>query len=211
MHCAPWPVVLGVLSSVAAATSPQFNSDERAALEAGEALVEYTQTEASGGAARVSVLVHTPLERVWAVLLSCERSFEYVDGMQACEVIDGDVHHQRVRQSVKKSWLLPRLDYVIEFDRDPYRAIDFRRVAGDLERLEGHWRFAEWAEDGTFLVTHEIRVQPSFPVPRWLVRRSIARDVPDMLRCLRVLAGGSAGPEQAAADRVHCPKAGRGD
>jgi ribosome-associated toxin RatA of RatAB toxin-antitoxin module len=188
------------------ATAELPTGAEMSRLRAGEALVEYTQTEASGGAARVTVLMHAPAEALWEVLLSCERSFEYVDGLRACEVVEGGVERARVRQSVKKSLLLPRLDYVIQFDRRPYVAIDFHKVEGDLRLLEGSWRFAPLADEHAMLVTHEIRVQPSFPVPRWLVRRSIARDVPDMLLCLRALAGGSFGGQQASADRALCPR-----
>lgn len=182
-------------------------ADAIQALRGGEALVEYTQTEESGGAARVAVLMQAPAEDLWAILLSCERSYEYVDGLRACEVLEGDLERALVRQSVKKHWLLPQLDYVIEFRRQPYAAIDFHKVEGDLKLLEGSWRFTELPGSTGLLVTHEIRVQPSFPVPRWLVRRSIARDVPDMLFCLRALAGGSFDAVMARADRGLCPSA----
>lgn len=179
--------------------------DAMQVLLGGEALVEYTQTEESGGAARVALVMRAPAEDLWAILLSCERSYEYVDGLRDCEVLEGDLQQALVRQSVKKHWLLPQLDYVIEFRRRPYSEIDFRKVEGDLKLLEGSWRFSDLPGGAGLLVTHEIRVRPSFPVPRWLVRRSIARDVPDMLYCLRALAGGSFSAAATTVDRALCP------
>lgn len=182
-----------------------WTPEQWAGLLAGQAVVEYTRTEESGGAARVSIIMQTSAERLWDVLLSCQRSYEYVDGILACEVLEAGLQQERIRQSVKKAWFLPTLEYVIEFDRQPWSAIEFRRVEGDLKRLEGGWRFQDLADGGGLLVSHEIRVQPNFPVPRWLVRRTLANDLPDMLRCLRFLAAGSVDPGQAAADREACP------
>jgi len=184
----------------------QWSEQQWRDLMAGEAVVEYTRTEESGGAARVSVIMRTPAERLWAVLLSCDRSFDYVDGMRACKVLEQGLHHERIRQAVKKTWFLPQLDYVIEFERQPWSVIDFHRVEGDLKLLQGGWRFRDLSDGAGLLVSHEIRVQPNFPVPRWLVRRTLANDLPDMLRCLRYLAAGSFDPAQAVADQRACPQ-----
>jgi hypothetical protein len=199
-----WLALLFAGLATAAGAEP-LSGESMHQLREGQVRVEYTRTDESGGAARVSILMQASAEDLWAILLSCERSFEYVDGLRECEVIEGDVEQALVRQSVKKSWILPRLDYVIEFRRQPFTAIDFRKTEGDLKLLEGLWRFVELADGTALLVTHEIRVQPAFPVPRWLVRRSIARDIPDMLVCLRALAGGSLDATSAVTDRGHCP------
>lgn len=170
-----------------------------------EVTLEFTQTQASGGAARVSLVMFAPPEDIWAVLVSCPRSFEYVDGMRECEVLEGGLERQRVRQSVKKHWMLPQLDYEIEFLRQPYSSIEFRRVEGDLRQLEGRWSFEAIDGGRATRVIHEIRVQPAFPVPRWLVRRSLAGDLPHMMRCLRAITGGSGSAQQEADDRARCP------
>jgi hypothetical protein len=198
--------VSGLLAGLAPALAGGAEPARISAAETAEVQLEFTQTEESGGAARVSLLMFAPPESIWAVLLSCERSFEYVDGMRGCDVIEGGVEHQSVRQSVKKHWLLPRLDYVLEFERKPFTQIEFRRIEGDLRLLEGAWRFEPVPEQDATQVTHEIRVQPSFPVPRWLVRRSLASDLPDMLQCLRALSGGSGSGRQHAEDRARCPE-----
>jgi hypothetical protein len=55
------------------------------------------------------------------------------------------------------------------------------------------------------LVTLDMQVQSRFPVPRWLVQRSLSRDLPDMLQCLRALSGASGSDAQASRDREACP------
>lgn len=174
-------------------------------LRTGDAVIEATQTDRSGGAVRVAVLMYTDPERLWALLLSCERSFEFVDGLRECESLGGDTSHKRLRNRVKTYAWLPPLDYVVEFDLHPYELIEFRQVEGDLEVLEGKWRFERLQGSEALLVTHELRVRPSFPVPHWFIRRSIAKDVPNLMLCLRALAGGSPDASRAQSDRASCP------
>jgi hypothetical protein len=71
--------------------------------------------------------------------------------------------------------------------------------------LEGRWQFDWRPEEQITLVTHEMRVRAKFPVPRWLLRRSLARDVTDLLHCLRAKAGGSGSTEQERYDLGYCP------
>lgn len=178
-------------------------------LRGAEVLLANIRTDESGGAAMSRALFHAPVENIWAQLMSCEEAFKYVDGLQDCEEIEQGPERARLKQSVKKSWVVPRMDFTVEFLRQPYSRIDFRKIEGDLELLEGSWLFNVMPGSDEVLVTHEIRVKPKIPVPRWLVRRSIRKDIPDMLACLRFLAGGSGGDEQRAADRDRCPRTGR--
>jgi hypothetical protein len=182
---------------------------QMARLQAAEVLLENVLTDESGGAARARILIHTRVENIWAQLVSCEKAFEYVDGLKYCEEIEQAPERARLRQSVKKHWLVPRMDFTVEFIRKPYASIEFRQVEGELDLLEGRWLFQSVPGPDAVLVTHEIRVKPRIPVPRWLVRRSIRKDIPDMLACLRSLAGGSGSGERAAADREKCPVQGR--
>jgi hypothetical protein len=69
--------------------------------------------------------------------------------------------------------------------------------------LRGSWDFAAFP-DGV-LVRHVLVLQPLLPAPRWLVRRNLNKDLPDMLRCIRGLANGSGTPAALDADRQSCP------
>ena len=115
----------------------------------------------------------------------------------------------KLRQVVKKSWVIPMIDYIIEVRRQPPYRIDFKLVEGNLKALEGGWRFNVLPDEQGIVVTHEVRVQPGFPTPRWLIRRSMRKDVPDMLACLRGLTRGS-GEFSSLRDLKRCPKQKRG-
>jgi hypothetical protein len=103
---------------------------------------------------------------------------------------------------IDKSWLLPRQDFVFESLREPFREIHVRLLEGNLDALEGHWTFRPVAE-GT-VVDYEVHVEPSFPAPDFLVRRNISRDMPDLLACVRALAGGSGDEALTRGDRARC-------
>ncbi|NNK38234.1 MAG: hypothetical protein HKP03_07115 [Xanthomonadales bacterium] len=179
--------------------------DVRSRLEAGEIVALDTSSQGSGGSARMQMLVQAPARAIWDVIISCELAFTFVDGLEHCEVLEDTGDRALVHQVVKRGWPVPKQDYVFESLREPYRRIGFRLVEGNLKTMEGYWRFEESAE-GT-LVDHEVVIEPGLPVPRFLVRRNIEKDMPDLLACVRGLAAGLIGPDRAGDDLARCPGA----
>ncbi|MEJ2401974.1 MAG: SRPBCC family protein [Xanthomonadales bacterium] len=176
---------------------------EWARLAAGEVVLLDARDLGGGGAARARALVRADAEAVWRVITSCEDAFVFVDGLQRCDILEDTGRRVKVHQVIDKSWLLPRQDFVFESLREPYREIEVRLLEGNLDVLEGHWTFRPVAE-GT-VVEYAVRIEPSFPAPAFLVRRNISRDMPDLLACVRALAGGSGDAERTAGDRARCP------
>ena len=173
-------------------------------LRAGEVVARSIRDDNSAGAARVLALFQTPAKRLWDVLLSCEQAFRYVKGMTACEVLESDGPKSRVQHIVKRPWPLSPLDIVFEASYDPYSTIDFRLLEGNLDRFEGQWRFSE-TEHG-LLLDYEVHIKPKVLAPRFLIRHSIRRQLPNLIACLRALSNGSGSPEQQATDQARCPK-----
>lgn len=183
---------------------PVPDAAEQERLDRGEVVIRDTHLDEAGGAALAHVLFRADVARVWATLGDCQANFVFVRGLQACELLEDQPTHARTRQRVKPFRLLPALDYVFETVRDPHHWIRIRAVEGDLRQLEGSWRFLPQA-DGAVLVTHEIQVQTRMPVPRWLARRTVHRDMERLLLCLRWAT--EAWPEgpQRGRDRAACP------
>ena len=189
---------------LAAATPvPAEASDGR--LLAGEVVAREVESDAAGASARMQMLVRAPARAIWDVILSCELAFTFVAGLQSCEVLEETGERALVHQVVDQSWLTPTYDFVFESVRRPYDRIDVHLIEGNLRALEARWLFQEVA-DGT-LVDYQIFVRPSIPAPRFLVRRNLNRGVPDMLACIRALAGGSAAGEGQGEDLASCPGA----
>jgi len=172
-------------------------------LQSGEVILETTRTDESGGAARVVMFSKAPVETIWKVMCSCEQAFSFLDGLKVCEVLEDNSEYAITRQVVKKGWLIPRQDFAFRTLRAPYKHIEFRLVEGNLKAMEGSWDFIVMPQG--VVVMHEIRVQPEVPAPRFIVRRLMRRGMPEMMACIRGLAGGSVSVEMEALDLGHCP------
>jgi hypothetical protein len=69
--------------------------------------------------------------------------------------------------------------------------------------MEGTWRFDE--DPAGTLVDYAVRIQPGVPAPRFIVRRNVQKGMPDLLACVRGLAGGSGSSRQLESDLDRCP------
>lgn len=195
--------LLAVQPVRAGAQLPRLPAGARDALLAGEVVLESRDAGDEATGARASILVDAPVERVWSVIVSCAMAHAFVAGLRQCEVLEERGDYALTHQVVDKGWTTPRLDYTFETRRIAYRRMDFDLVRGNLKRLHGSWTFERFREG--LLLHHELVLDPTVPAPRWLVRRNLRQDLPDMLRCIRALADGSATPERARADRAACP------
>ena len=151
----------------------------------------------------MQVLVRAPARAVWAVIMSCEQAFTFVDGMRRCEVLEESASRVLARHVVEQGWPLPTYDVVFESLKQPYRRIDFGLVEGNLESMRGSWVFDETPQ-GT-LVDYQVEIRPGLPIPRFIVRRGLQHDMPDLLACVRGLAGGSLSAAGADRDLASCP------
>jgi hypothetical protein len=172
-------------------------------LRAGEIILENTRTDESGGATQVLIFMDTSVERIWEVIYSCENAFIYVDGLKLCEVLEDDGVVTLTRQVVKKGWLIPTQDYTFRTLREPFKHAEFQRTEGNPKVMEGSWDFITLPQG--VVVIHEIRVEPDMAAPRFLVRRWMRRGMPEMMSCIRGLAGGSLNAELEARDLGFCP------
>jgi ribosome-associated toxin RatA of RatAB toxin-antitoxin module len=176
-------------------------------LRAGEILVRDTRIDEAGGAGIAMAVYHIEPARLWAIIGDCAANRRFVRGLQACEVT-GETDTSAVTwQRLKPYAMLPVLEYRFETRREPYRWIRIRLLDGDLRGLSGSWRF-DRLSDAEILVTHEIRVQPPYPVPRWLASRTVQRDLVALMACLRWEASAWPEPRQRGIDRQSCPESG---
>lgn len=171
-------------------------------LLAGEILLLDARSDEAGGSARVQVLVDASAESVWEVIVSCAQSFVFVDGLRLCEVLEETPTRALVHQVVKKGWLVPRQAFSFESLRRPYREITFRLVSGNLKSMHGSWQFSELPQG--LLVDYEIHVRSGLPVPGFIVSYVMRKGMPDLIACIRGLAGGSGSVEHAQADLGRC-------
>ena len=186
---------------------PELTPDDLERLRAGEILIRDTRIDEAGGAGVAMAIYHLEPSRLWAIIGDCEANRRFVRGLQACEVSGETETRAITRQRLKPYAMLPALEYRFETKREPHDWIRIRLLDGDLRALSGSWRF-DRLSDAAVLVTHEIRVQPPYPVPRWLARRTVKRDLAALMACLRWEARAWPEPRQRGIDRQSCPESG---
>ena len=200
--------VLIILFSVFLLQGQQIAADtpdpgELSKLLDGKVLVLDSRSEKPGGTVRVRALARIPAEEVWNVIVSCERSFVFVNGLQSCEVIEDSGERALIRQVTKQGWPAPTLDFIYESMREPFSKINFSLVQGNFEAMEGSWQFMNTANG--LLLDYEIRIKPELAVPDFLVSRSLRKSSPDMVACIRGLSGGSGSEKLQSSDLERCP------
>ncbi len=138
-----------------------------------------------GGTASAEVRIHATREVLWDVLTSCEEALSIVPGLKVCEVLESapDRSWQRIRQVMDYSWIIPRVNYVMQANYKKPDDISFEKIAGDPMRMHGSWTLQS---DGAYTVAHyRLDFMPGFWVPHWFVRSALKRDLPKMLHALR--------------------------
>jgi len=199
--------MLGLLaiSGAQAVMAASITSDDVTRLKRGEILVQTVHAEKSGGAAQVTALFHSSVSEVWDVIGYCKNEFIYVRGLELCEVLKPDLFLMRKHHRVNNNWYTPTIDFVFEASRTSPTHGEFRLIEGNLKVMQGQWDFQPLADGDSMVVTHEIRIRSRFPAPRWLVRRVLKNDLPDMLACVRGLARASGDDSRMVDDLERCP------
>ncbi len=195
------PATLSVALSMSGAGLSEA-AEPDGTLAEGAIVTQEAPDDDGGGSARMQILVHASPRAIWDVIISCDLAFVFVEGLQKCEVLEEQPGRALVHQVVKPGWPMSSLDYVFESRREPYHRIEFELVRGNLKAMDGSWNFSEQG-DAT-LVDYEVHVQPGIPVPRFLVRHNLKGSMPDLLACIRSLAGGSGDEGGERADRKRC-------
>lgn len=190
---------------VSAAASTDLNEDDVTRLKRGEILLQNIHVEKSGAAARVTALFHSNTNAVWDIIGYCRYQLVYMQGLKLCEVVEGDQFHMTMRHRIRNSWYTPTMDFTFEANREPGGNGQVLLLGGDLNILEGQWKLIPLAGDNHVIVIHEIRIQPKIPAPKWLVRRSLRKDLPGMLACIRGLARASGEDNLIEGDLKQCP------
>jgi ribosome-associated toxin RatA of RatAB toxin-antitoxin module len=156
-----WPsrwIALALVPGVGAAQGVSPAWPQSAALDRGEVVMRVDEDGRFRGHIELAVLIAASPERIWGVLRDCASAPEYVPHVQSCELVE-------------------RLD-------EPYSAMTLSRVDGPLGRLDGRWTLQPRA-DGKTLLQYVLDFEPGLPVPRFLVARSMLRDLPEVLQEVR--------------------------
>lgn len=183
-----------LLLGIAGCAEAQTDARERgwidwSALDAGEVVVQTDKVSPGVVSVDVAVRIDASPEAIWDVLTACEIAPEYVPNVTDCTVVeqlDGG-RAELFRQTVKPMFLIPAFDHVFRLDYTPYRRIDVTGLGGVIRHMSGTWWLEPQAE-GDVLLVHHLELDPGLPVPRFLVRTALRRDLPKVVTAVRARA-----------------------
>ena len=135
---------------------------------------------------RVAVEVDAPAKAIWDVLKACEIAPEYVPNVQSCKKLE-ELDAGRAElfvQTIKPVFFLPTFEHVFRLDYTPYTRIDVNRVSGPIAHMHGSWWLLP-QDNGRILLVYELSLDPGMPIPRFLVRATLKRDLPKVLAAVR--------------------------
>jgi hypothetical protein len=166
--------------------APDLAWIDRQALAAGDVVVQTGKTAPKVVSVDVAVLIGAPASTIWSVLTSCEIAPEYVPHVADCTLVEtfNDGRSQVFRQTVKPAFFIPAFEHVFRLDYEPFERIEVSRIGGMIEHMMGSWWLLERG-DGRILLVHHLEIDPGLPVPRFLVRSALRRDLPKVLRAVR--------------------------
>jgi hypothetical protein len=187
-HVATLAILAGFLSRSAWAADgePDLSWLDRALLDRGDVQVHPDQIEHGTVHMRFAVKVAAPVPVLWDVLKDCPRSAEYTPNIVSCrslEIEDGG-RAELFTQTIKIAFFVPSFEHVFRLTYDPYTHIGVHRVSGPINVLDGNWWLVPQA-DGSVLLVNELAIDIGLPIPRFLVRATMRREVPKMLTGIR--------------------------
>ena len=180
--------LLALFSTASGAVAqPDLDWLDRVALQAREVVV---QTDRSDRPLTVNVRlaaeVDAPAAAIWDVLRACEVAPEYVPNVVSCRKVEevDDGRGEIFVQTIKPIFFMPTFEHVFRLDYTPHARIDVSRVSGPIEHMQGTW-WLLLQDSGRILLVYELELDPGMPIPRFMVRATLKRDLPKVIAAVR--------------------------
>jgi ribosome-associated toxin RatA of RatAB toxin-antitoxin module len=177
------------LFSLASAAAAQPNLDwlDRDALAAREVLIQADRSDRPlTVTVQLAAEVDAPPKAIWDVLRACDVAPEYVPNVESCRALEevDDGRGELFVQTIKPIFFMPTFEHVFRLDYTPYSRIDVSRVSGPIAHMQGTWWLLP-QESGRTLLVYELALDPGMPIPRFMVRATLKRDLPKVVAAVR--------------------------
>jgi ribosome-associated toxin RatA of RatAB toxin-antitoxin module len=173
-----------------AAAQPNLAWIDRSAIAAREVLVQAERSERPLTVnVKLAAEVDAAAVAIWDVLKACEIAPEYVPNVVSCkklEELDGGRADLFV-QTIKPIFFMPSFEHVFRLDYTAHTRIDVSRVSGPIAHMQGTWWLLP-QDNGRILLVYELALDPGMPIPRFMVRATLKRDLPKVVAAVRARA-----------------------
>ena len=169
-------------------TNTPLNEKQIKQLENGKPIVSVKKhRDENGKTAKVysMIIIDAPPEQIWAVLTDCQRAPDYVPGLKSCEILERSPDGTwEIRRHVNNSKLLPKITSEFRNDFTYPHKVTFTRTGGDLTRNQGEWLLSPIEGTAKTLVTYNCTLAAKTVIPDSMVRKSIRKKIPKVMRAL---------------------------
>ena len=139
-------------------------------------------------AAQRSIVIHTPPERLYAVIIDYERYPEFVPNMVASKLVRREEHRAEVDFEVKL--LGKSIPYTLLFDETPYKGIKWQLVRSSfIKENSGNWNLRAEGDAKTH-ATYTLEVKVSFLIPKFVSTGLAGSELPKVLEAFKKRAEG---------------------
>ena len=141
----------------------------------------------SSGDVRAAVQIRATPEQVFRTLTDCTKALRFVPHLEHCVVLAtaADGAWEDVEQKVHYGWFMPHAQYVFHAEYERFARIRISNVRGDFREHSGVWEFRPLEGGTATLVTYRVHLVPRFFVPRLVMRSTLKRDLPELMKGLR--------------------------
>ena len=131
------------------------------------------------------IIIDAPPEQIWTVLTDCQRAPDYVPGLKSCEILERSPDGRwEIRRHVNNSKLLPKITSEFRNDFTYPHKVAFTRTGGDLITNQGEWLLSPIEGTAKTLVTYNCTLAAKTVIPDSMIRKSIRKKTPKVLRAL---------------------------
>ena len=173
---------------------PQLVSDAwlnssavQARLSSGAVAVHAVVDDASSrGTVEAAIRVHASAREIWPFITQCRYAAWLIPGLRRCRTLETapDGSWADIEHVIRYSLFTPTMHSVFRAEFHPPYRMDFHRIGGNLEHEVGSWNLLPSAGDAT-IVVYRVSLQPGFWIPKFVVRRTLQKQLPAALRSLR--------------------------
>ncbi len=116
---------------------------------------------------------HSP-DEVWSVITDYDNLGRYMPNLQS-HIVENSGSRQLVEQ-IARSGLVPVLQFrlLLEFERQNYERLNFRRIEGNLLKFDGFWGVTS-GPNGT-RIFYKLAAHHGYPLPSFLLSFAIRAD-----------------------------------
>lgn len=142
--------------------------------------------KSSRGTVEAAIRIHASAREIWPFITQCRYAAWLIPGLSRCRTLETapDGSWADIEHVMRYSLFTPTVHSVFRAEFHPPYRMDFHRIGGNLKREVGSWNLFPSAGETTTVV-YRVSLQAGFWIPKFVVRRTLHKQLPAALRSLR--------------------------